>query len=360
MIENSGAETMIVDRGGLQDQHQGQGHHARRQAVDHDPRRQAGDWRGSSPWTRPCRRPPPSRPRFDYKPEDIVAIFFTSGTTGFPKGAYMTSDNLLFAQKIVACILPVAGVPSLFSLPASHVFGFGSYLIGLCEGLHTYYLPHFNAKDRAGDHGPGEDRALRGGAGHVRDDAGRGHRLLRPLLPEDAGQRGRRHAQAGGGGVPQEGHLHKDRALPPEGLLLRGLRHGGTGRLRHHETGHHGHRLPPGLRGMARLPGQDEDRRRRRQQGAQGRGRRGHGGRPRRLPGLLEQPRGHRRAHPGRLAAHRRHGLQGQVGPAQLRRPQEGRHQERRLLHLLGGSRARGRGSTRPSPRSRWSACPIP
>ncbi len=145
MIENSGAETMIVD-----------------EAVFNINIKDKATMPGVKQWIMtPAKDGIPEGfidlneamqkasplPRFEYKPTDIVSIFFTSGTTGFPKGAYMTSDNLLLAQKIVAAILPVGGTPSLFSLPASHVFGFGSYLIGLCVGLRTYYLPHFNAKD---------------------------------------------------------------------------------------------------------------------------------------------------------------------------------------------------------------------
>ena len=29
----------------------------------------------------------PEAPTFEQKPDDVVAIFYTSGTTGFPKGA---------------------------------------------------------------------------------------------------------------------------------------------------------------------------------------------------------------------------------------------------------------------------------
>ncbi len=145
MIENSGAETMIVDRAvfkiNIKDQATMPGVKQWVMTPSDKPVME-----GFVSLDETMQKASPKPPKFEYKPSDIVSIFFTSGTTGFPKGAYMSSNNLLFAQKIVACILPVGGIPSLFSLPASHVFGFGSYLIGLCEGLHTYYLPHFNAK----------------------------------------------------------------------------------------------------------------------------------------------------------------------------------------------------------------------
>jgi len=146
MIENSEAETMIVDRAvfeiNLKDKAIMPGV---RQWIMTPGDRLILD--GFVSLDEAIHKAAPRPPRFDYKPEDIVAIFFTSGTTGFPKGATMSSQNLLLAQKVVAGILPVGGVPSLFALPASHVFGFGSYIIGLCEGLHAYYLPHFNARE---------------------------------------------------------------------------------------------------------------------------------------------------------------------------------------------------------------------
>jgi long-chain acyl-CoA synthetase len=146
MMENAGAETMIVDQEvfkiNIRDKE-------RMPAVKRWIMTPGSEEvpEGFISLDEAMQKASPEAPFVDHKPDDVVAIFFTSGTTGFPKGAYMTSDNLLFAQKIVACLLPVAGTPSLFCLPASHVFGFGSYIIGLCEGLNTYYLPHFNAKD---------------------------------------------------------------------------------------------------------------------------------------------------------------------------------------------------------------------
>ncbi len=89
----------------------------------------------------------PEGPPLNQKPDDVVAIFYTSGTTGFPKGATMSSRNLLTAQKIVAAALPVGGLTGLFCLPASHVMGFGSYIIGVCVGLRAYYMRHFSPRE---------------------------------------------------------------------------------------------------------------------------------------------------------------------------------------------------------------------
>lgn len=81
-------------------------------------------------------------------PDETVAIFYTSGTTGFPKGAVMTSRNLLTAQKIAGAILPVGPrAKGVFCLPAAHVMGFGCYIIGACVGLQAYFMRHFSPKE---------------------------------------------------------------------------------------------------------------------------------------------------------------------------------------------------------------------
>jgi long-chain acyl-CoA synthetase len=80
-------------------------------------------------------------------PDREVAIFYTSGTTGFPKGAVMTSRCLLTAQKIGAAVIPVGpSFSGLFCLPAAHVMGFGCYIIGACVGLRAYYMRHFEPR----------------------------------------------------------------------------------------------------------------------------------------------------------------------------------------------------------------------
>jgi long-chain acyl-CoA synthetase len=81
-------------------------------------------------------------------PDALAAIFYTSGTTGFPKGAMMTSRNLLTAQKIAAALLPVGPrSKALFCLPAAHVMGFGAYIMGCCVGLQAYYMRHFEPRE---------------------------------------------------------------------------------------------------------------------------------------------------------------------------------------------------------------------
>lgn len=68
---------------------------------------------------------------------DLAAIFYTSGTTGFPKGAMTTHAN--FLSNIENCRrvvdLPMDGsVRNLVSVPLFHVTGCNSQLLPTCEG----------------------------------------------------------------------------------------------------------------------------------------------------------------------------------------------------------------------------------
>ncbi len=144
IMENSGAETLIVDRE-IFDTNIG----------DRDKIPVIKRWVMAGP-SRDCLEgfisldqalsaANPQGPSIRQTPDDVVAIFYTSGTTGFPKGATMTSRNLLTAQKIGAAILPVGPKSSgIYCLPAAHVMGFGVYIMGCCVGLRSYYMRHFS------------------------------------------------------------------------------------------------------------------------------------------------------------------------------------------------------------------------
>ncbi len=81
-------------------------------------------------------------------PDQPVAIFYTSGTTGYPKGAVMSSRNLITAQKIAAAVLPVGPKSKgLYCLPTAHVMGFGCIIMGCCVGMEAYYMRHFSPRE---------------------------------------------------------------------------------------------------------------------------------------------------------------------------------------------------------------------
>ncbi len=81
---------------------------------------------------------------------DIAAIFYTSGTTGFPKGAMTTNEG--FLSNIETC-KRIAGLPgdgslrTLVSVPLFHVTGCNSQLLPSCQtGGATVIMPAFDVQ----------------------------------------------------------------------------------------------------------------------------------------------------------------------------------------------------------------------
>ncbi len=83
-------------------------------------------------------------------PADLAAIFYTSGTTGFPKGAMTTHENFLSNienGKRVARNREDGSVRSLVSVPLFHVTGCNSQLLPCCAtGSATVILPRFEVQ----------------------------------------------------------------------------------------------------------------------------------------------------------------------------------------------------------------------
>lgn len=74
-----------------------------------------------------------------------VAIFYTSGTTGYPKGAMMTSHNLLTTQRITAGVLPLGDKDlGMSALPGAHLMGFCVALICFLLGTPGYFMKYFH------------------------------------------------------------------------------------------------------------------------------------------------------------------------------------------------------------------------
>jgi long-chain acyl-CoA synthetase len=84
------------------------------------------------------------------EPDDLAAIFYTSGTTGFPKGAMLTNANFLAncetARRVVGLPREV-DLRTLVSVPLFHVTGCNSQLLVACElGGTTVIMPTFEVK----------------------------------------------------------------------------------------------------------------------------------------------------------------------------------------------------------------------
>jgi long-chain acyl-CoA synthetase len=81
---------------------------------------------------------------------DVAAIFYTSGTTGFPKGAMTTHEGFLSNNETCRRVMnfPTDGsVRTLVSVPLFHVTGCNSQLLPSCEhGSTTVIMPAFEVQ----------------------------------------------------------------------------------------------------------------------------------------------------------------------------------------------------------------------
>jgi acyl-CoA synthetase (AMP-forming)/AMP-acid ligase II len=70
----------------------------------------------------------------DMRADELAALFYTSGTTGFPKGAMLTHGNIVSALESAqrALLLP-AGVRTLVPVPLFHVMGALNQLLPTCR-----------------------------------------------------------------------------------------------------------------------------------------------------------------------------------------------------------------------------------
>jgi acyl-CoA synthetase (AMP-forming)/AMP-acid ligase II len=85
----------------------------------------------------------------DLTPDDPAAIFYTSGTTGRPKGAITTHGNFLANTENARRVLGIAPPwRSLVSVPLFHVTGCNSQLLPSIEfGGTLVILPHFDPQE---------------------------------------------------------------------------------------------------------------------------------------------------------------------------------------------------------------------
>jgi long-chain acyl-CoA synthetase len=85
------------------------------------------------------------------KHSDVAAIFYTSGTTGFPKGAMTTQEGFLSNIETCRRMVPLpfdGSARSLVSVPLFHVTGCNSQFLVCCAGgSGTVIVPQFNVQE---------------------------------------------------------------------------------------------------------------------------------------------------------------------------------------------------------------------
>ena len=81
-------------------------------------------------------------------PFATVAVFHTSGTSGFPKGAALSSHALLGARAstVLAGLLLGPRDLALIALPWSHIMAVSIVLYGLMAGIRGCFLDHFDVE----------------------------------------------------------------------------------------------------------------------------------------------------------------------------------------------------------------------
>ncbi|MCX7619875.1 MAG: AMP-binding protein [Acidimicrobiales bacterium] len=86
----------------------------------------------------------PMRTAVPAGPEDVAALFYTSGTTGKPKGAALT-HRALIGQVVAGVVWPTRlhRDEAVFALPIAHIMGFVILTALACAGIPAYLIPHF-------------------------------------------------------------------------------------------------------------------------------------------------------------------------------------------------------------------------
>ena len=89
-------------------------------------------------------RHPDTDPHLPAKPTDTAVQFYTSGTTGLPKGAELTNANFAWMLPLwTKTWLLAPGVPNLVCLPMFHIGGAGWGIAGLFSGATNHVMREF-------------------------------------------------------------------------------------------------------------------------------------------------------------------------------------------------------------------------
>jgi acyl-CoA synthetase (AMP-forming)/AMP-acid ligase II len=79
-------------------------------------------------------------------PGDVAALFYTSGTTGKPKGVELSHRSLVGSLARAGAVPPLltGRFEAVLSLPVAHIMGFAALLGLACAGIPVYLLPRFH------------------------------------------------------------------------------------------------------------------------------------------------------------------------------------------------------------------------
>jgi len=89
--------------------------------------------------------PLPVPPPANVRPEDVAMILYTSGTTGRPKGALLTSGGLLGRLRPAMLWKAPRGASAVVPLPLAHIMGLVSTLLPLVAGVRVHFFGEFDA-----------------------------------------------------------------------------------------------------------------------------------------------------------------------------------------------------------------------
>jgi len=100
-----------------------------------------GPWAGFEAWRDSQAGNDPALPA---APTDVAVQFYTSGTTGLPKGAQLTNANFAWMLPLwTRSWLLGPGVPNLVCLPMFHIGGAGWAVVGLFAGATNHVVREF-------------------------------------------------------------------------------------------------------------------------------------------------------------------------------------------------------------------------
>ena len=81
------------------------------------------------------------------EPGDVAALFYTSGTTGKPKGVQLSHRALTSSARGLGLPRWLRADEAVLGLPAAHIYGFIAYLGLAAFGIPAYVLPRFRPVD---------------------------------------------------------------------------------------------------------------------------------------------------------------------------------------------------------------------